>query len=320
MTILGAVFLSPIGICAQGYHLFADQVKREYPSVVYDFLESYLFRIDSLQNRGQDTERMIRDDKVIFITGTASSARKLSPETPFSIGMTGERYYEVCWTDSLGAEILHLAFPMQYELLLGKPKVEIEKSFRQEVEKEGSGYAPCQVNSGDFIWQADGSAVTKSTNYYIESLTDAKYYNKVAEDKVCPIFTGSDKYRSASNLFQGCLAVDSMSDYRIYIEQNLYGFKKMSYTISLSQLLSYFQAMKLTTYFAIETESGDGLKALLIAHSRELGFNHMFSIIIPLDFVTKKNSVFKATLNAYIPTQNVKDLYQQYIEKQKKKI
>jgi hypothetical protein len=78
--------------------------------------------------------------------------------------------------------------------------------------------------------------------------------------------------------------------------------------------------MKMTTYFAVEEEREDGIKALFIAQSRDLGFNHVLSLVIPYDFVINKKCVIKATLNAYIPTQNVAELYKQYVEKPKKKL
>ena len=37
---------------AQSFRLFAPEVKQEYPSVVYDFLERYLYELDSLQRKG----------------------------------------------------------------------------------------------------------------------------------------------------------------------------------------------------------------------------------------------------------------------------
>jgi hypothetical protein len=61
-------------------------------------------------------------------------------------------------------------------------------------------------------------------------------------------------------------------------------------------------------------------KALFIAQSPDLGFNHVLSLVIPYDFVINKKCVIKATLNAYIPTQNVAELYKQYVEKPKKKL
>ena len=42
--------------------------------------------------------------------------------------------------------------------------------------------------------------------------------------------------------------------------------------------------------------------------------------MIPFDFITNKNCVIKASLNAYVPTQNVAELYKQYVEKPKKKL
>jgi hypothetical protein len=133
-----------------------------------------------------------------------------------------------------------------------------------------------------------------------------------------PVYDKKQKWYSATNLFHGLIS--ETSDYRFYIEQNLYGFNKQSYTISLNQWLNYCVVNKLTLYFAIEEEREDGLKALLIAQSHDLGFNHMLSIIIPDNFVEKRNVTLKATMNAYIPTDNVKDLYQQYKDKPKKNI
>ena len=68
--------------------------------------------------------------------------------------------------------------------------------------------------------------------------------------------------------------------------------------------------MKMITYFAIEDELKDGIKALIIAQSPDLGFNHILSLIIPNDFIDNQHCIFNATLNAYVPTQNIKDLYQ----------
>ena len=52
---------------AQSFRLFSPEVKTDYPSVVYDFLERYLFELDSLERKGIQTRQKIDDDKVIFI-------------------------------------------------------------------------------------------------------------------------------------------------------------------------------------------------------------------------------------------------------------
>lgn len=110
---------------AQRFNLFAPEIKTDYPSVVYDFLETYLYRIDEMQRRGEYVAQRLSDDKVQFHTGTAATARTITPATPFSVSKTGGGYYHVEWTNEQGESVLSLSFPMQYELLLGKPKVEI---------------------------------------------------------------------------------------------------------------------------------------------------------------------------------------------------
>ena len=305
-------------VLAQRFCLFTPEVKREYPSVVYDFLERYLFQIDSLQQKGERIDQLLLDDKVYFVVGKPAIARTLTPVTPFSISKTDNKFYEVQWTDTLGNVILSLAFPMQYELLLDKTKVEIEQEFKQTLSEERI-FVPCKLCADKFANQEDKCMMTEPTAHYqIESVNNATYYRLTAKGDTIPVFDSADKWHSAANIFQGCIS--NISDYTLYIEQNMYGFKKSQYTIPLQQWLAYCKDMQLTTYFAIEEEREDGLKALLIAQSQDLGFNHMMSIIIPDNFVTNPKTVFKATLNAYIPTQNVKNLYQQYVDRPKKKI
>lgn len=302
----------------QSYSLFADEYKQKYPSVVYDFLERYLYEIDSLVKKGEPVSQRLKDDKVIFFEGVPSMASSLSPLTAFSIKATDDKYYQVVWTDSSGSVILNIAFPIQYELLLGKPKVQIEKEMKEYL-RNFRDYVPVSVDAEELKMSADSIWVTMPTNhYYIESLNTSRYYKRVDTAGYVPIFDSSDRWHSAANLFHG--VIDSVDEYRLYVEQNLYGYQKTHYMLPLSQWLAYCQAMKFDVYFAVEEEREDGLKALLIAHSRDLNFNHVLSIIIPEDFVCKSNTVFKVVMNAYIPTHNVKDLYQQYVTKPKKKI
>ncbi len=302
---------------AQRFHLFSDEIKRDFPSVVYDFLERYLYETDSLQQKGVDVTQKLHDDKVMFMAGSASTARKISPSTPFSMKNVESKYYQVGWTDTKGKALLTMAFPMQYELLWGKPKVQLEQTLKDEI-AGAKEFVVVKPKQDDMEVQTDSCLMSKPVeNYYVKSLNTATYFCKQG-DQLQPVFDSSDKWHSAANLFLGCIAQADL--YNIYVEQNVYGFKKIPYTMKLSQWLAYCQAMKLKMFFTVEEEREDGLKALLIAQSDDLKFNHMLSVVIPDDFVTNPKAMLKATLNAYIPTQNVKNLYQQYVKKKKKKI
>lgn len=300
------------------YSLFANEVKQDYPSVVYDFLERYLYEIDSLVSRGEAIEQRLKDDKVFFIEGLPSVVATLSPQTSFKMIGTDDKYYQVVWTDSLDSTILNIVFPMQYELLLGKSKVQIEQEMNEYL-KEFMDYRPISIGMEELEKSLDTIWTPSYTDYYyVESLNTSCYYKRIDSTTFVPIFDSSDLWHSAANLFQG--VIDSIAGYKLYVNQLLYNYKNAQYLVSLSQWLAYCQSMKLNVYFAVEEEHKDGFKALLIAHSRDLNFNHVLSIIIPNDFVSNPNTVLKVTMNAYIPTQNIQEFYQQYVSKPKKRI
>ncbi len=306
------------GAFAQRLHLFSEEIKTDYPSVVYDFLERYLYEADSLVRKGVDIRLKLHDDKVIFTKGDVSAVRSLTPSTAFSLNKVDNKYYQVSWTNAKGNTLLSLAFPMQYELLWGKTKAELEKTLKEEI-LAAKNFQPIPMATEENTTKADdGCLMTQPTeNYYVSSLNTSTYYNKGAKG-LQPVFNADDKWHSAANLFLGCM--EQSDQYTLYVEQNVYGFKKQSFTVKLDQWLAYCQAMKLKLFFTIEEEREDGLKALLIAQSDDLKFNHMLSVILPNDFVSNPKAVLKATLNAYIPTQNVKSLYQQYVKRKKKQI
>lgn len=299
-----------------GFNLFAQEMKVETNRIVCDFLERYLLQIKCIETTFLQEDRL-RDDKFLIEQGSLSVVSKITPNTAFSLEMQDYKYYRATWFTETGKVLLKVAFPINYELLLGLPKVEIEKQFKQRVlassHSSKKGLTPELEPYQDGIYRN-----CPISHYHIPSLNTAQYYKRVNESKYVPCFESTHKWYSAANLFQGL--VNTQNEYQLYVEQNLYGFKKESFTIPLAKWLDYCAEQKLEIFFAVEEEREDGAKALLIAHSKELGFNHMLSLIIPDNFIQKHNSIIKATLNAYIPTQNVKELYQTYKSRSRKRI
>lgn len=299
-----------------GYYLFDNALKQEQPTAVYDFVERYLLELSCIPS-SFPMEQRLRDDKFLILGGSVGNISKLSTSTSFSIECRDEKYYEVVWSNN-NTILLDIAFPIQYELLLGMPKVEIEKKLKDQI--TGTAHRQYElISDSDVVALSENVFQSQPvSNYYVESLNTALYYCKDSEGKMKPIFDTSQKWYSAANLFGGL--IPNIDGYKLYIEQNNYGFTKDTYTVSFQQWIDYCKNNDITVYFAIEEEREDGLKGLLIGQSKKLGFNHMMSVIIPDNFVENHNSVFKASVNAYIPTQNVKELYQKHTKKTKRKI
>lgn len=166
----------------------------------------------------------------------------------------------------------------------------------------------------DLQYVSDSLYTSKGDTLLLASLTDALYYKKERESFI-PIF---DKYHldfSSANLFHGLI---NKSDYRMYVEQSVYGMKTIDYTISLNQWLNYCAEWGLKVYFAVEEVREDGVLGLIIAKSEELGYHHLLSVIIPDKFINDPKAVLKARITPYIPIHNVKDLYKKEISNHKK--
>lgn len=140
---------------------------------------------------------------------------------------------------------------------------------------------------------------------------------KKKHGKFQTVFDASHKESSALNLALGAI---SDKNFKLVIEQTLYGFKTVQYTVTLNQWLNYCAQNGLKLYASVEEVREDGLKLFVLAESQNLGYNHVMSLVIPTEFCNNSKSVLKAKLTAYIPTDNVKNLYQDYKAKRKKSI
>ena len=294
--------------------LFPDSIKIGSAGVVYTFLERYLYQA-SKSSRGYDFYQNMADDKVVLREGSFDNIPKLKSNVLFSIERFENKGYGVEWKDTLNRTLLSLLFPIKYELLLGQTKAEIEKSMSTQLKSCADSFVMMKADTVIIPIEDSIFCSAPASHYYVKSVNTSRYYIMV-DSITTPLYSSEWKAYSAANLFQGL--INDISDYQLYIHQNLYDFKEQNYTIKLTQWLNYCRNNNLIVYFGIEEEREDGIKALLIALNQDLNYNHMLSIILPDTFIEKKNTILKAKLNAYIPTDNIKDLYKEYTKKEKK--
>ena len=315
MRRLFCILLLAIGIVyasAQSLKLFSSEMKAVAPkpqAVVMDFMERYF---SALKTQKQTTvQTKMADDKVFFRKGSLSDLSHVADTMSLNISLV-DKHYEVMWQkDSL--PFVTIVFPAQYDLLLGMEKDEAVNRFRDVVTASPQQAIPMAVPSNLFI-TTDSLYQTQGDTLEIASLTDALYFNKVREDYQ-PVYDTTHIGYSAANLFHGLIPD---KDYRLYVVQSVYGMKTISYTLSLRQWLNYCNEWGLKVFFAVEEQREDGLLALVIAQSKELGFNHMLSVVIPDKFIADTNAVMKVRMTPYIPIHNIKNLFQEEYVKHRK--
>ena len=300
----GFVFAS-----AQGLKLFNSEMKAGAPkpqAVVMNFMERYFCVLKTQKQTTIQTK--MADDKVYFRKGTLSDLSQVSDTMPLNISLV-DKHYEVTWQkDSL--PFIIVVFPAQYDLLLGMEKDEAVSKFKDAVLASPPRTQVAFVPS-DLILTADSLYQTQGDTLEMASLTDALYfYNNVRKDSL-PVFDASHLDYSTANLFHGLMPD---KDYLMYVEQSVYGMKTIGYSLTLRQWLNYCAEWGLKVFFAVEEQREDGMLVLVIAQSKELGFNHMLSVVIPDKFITDTNAVLKVRMTPYIPTHNVKNLfYKEYV-------
>lgn len=299
---------------ASGINIFSDEIRQSsgQMGVVMDFLERYFTELEKYDVQSQKIR--MYDDKVFFTDGNIGNLKQISDTMPLSISCR-EQHFFVKWTNN-GQPFISIVFPAQFELLMGLNQDEAKKRFKSMV------LDAIPVNYEQFIPEYENLSIINDSissfqsNYFeLESLNDASYYHK-NDGEWEPLYDPLYPEYSAANLLRG--QIDSV-DYQMHIEQSVYGGEIISYDIKLSQWLNYCKEQDYQVYFAIEEVREDGMLAIVVAHCQELNYNHLASVLIPNDFVIKPQTVLKAKITPFIPTHNVKNLYQQQMTKHKKR-
>lgn len=293
-----------------GLSLFPQELKggNEMQPLLMRFLERYF--LDLLTQKATTLENCMADDKVYFRKGTLSNVPDLTPGMPFTL--TGhDNFYEATWQRN-GTPFVTVVFPKQAELVYGATFTELQDAMQNLVRNASGTYAR-DWTEAQLTEVKDGILRTESKRYVIDEVSDALYLQRI-DGKLQPVFSDAHAEESAANLLLGALPE---AESLMAVEQSKYGFNTESYTVKLSQWLAYCAANGLYLYYAVEEVREDGIKAFVLAENRELHYNHVLTVIIPQGFANASNRIVKVRLNAFIPTHNVKELYQKYSNKKK---
>lgn len=304
---------------AQGLKLFSPEMKAvasKPQSVIMNFMERYFQNL--VEQKETTMKTKMADDKVFFRKGDLSDLNHIADTMHLNINLV-DRYYEVTWHKD-GLPFVTIVFPAQYDLLLGMSQETAQQKLKDVILSSKKNkdklidHADNHLQHNCIYMDKDSIYYSKTAYLEMESFNDAIYYNKVRESYL-PIFDKIHLDYSAANLFHGLIP---NKDYRMYVEQSVYGMKTINYTIYLSQWLNYCTEWGLKVFFAVEEQREDGLLGLIIAQSKELGFNHMLSVVIPDNYISDTNSIMKVRMTPYIPIHNIKNLFQGEIVKHRK--
>lgn len=299
-----------------GVALFPTTMKAQARSdrQVMRFLERYMLELLTLRDVRLVDKKA--DDKVFFRNGDLNTLLRNAQSDAFSLTRR-PKYYEATWTRN-GSVDVTIVFPPNIELISGATAVELKDGVQERIRNSSRDALPAKSWQENTLEKnADGLWSTRPVAYYgLKTLNDAVYLNKEGTKSV-PVFDGKHIEESALNL---ALGVITNSDYRLVVEQTLYGFKSATYTVSLNAWLNYCADNDLKLYASVEEVRDDGVKLFVLAESKSFGFNHVLSLVIPRSVMSDGHGVLKGKLTPFIPTDNVKSLYGVSSKTNRKKI
>lgn len=277
------------------------------------FLNRYISELQHWNEPNISVFQKMRDDKFVILDGSLESITKCTDTTAFSLMRYDNKAYEVVWSN--GADtLLHVAFPIQYELILRMPQIEIEQHLQEYIAS-----APFRQESSVIDFQLDSIApgIYRSApkqHYQLPALNNSRYFVESQNREMQLICDTAYLEYTMANLFQDGLDSECL----MQVSQSIYGFKHLDYTISLQQWLDYCASERMTSYVAIESASEEAIQVLVVAENTDLAYNHLLSILVPRNILMGLTGTLLVRLNAFIPTHNITDLYEQYTTKPKK--
>lgn len=277
------------------------------------FLNRYITELEQWNEPNISLPQKMRDDKFILLEGALENLNQVNDSTSFSLVRYDNKAYEASWANGLDL-LLRVAFPIQYELILGMPQIEIEQHLQKYIMSAPQRYEQKIENISLDSIAPNVYRTAPKQHYQIQSLNNCQYFYKNTKDELQLIGDAAQTEFMIANLFQDGLN----KNYLLQVSQNIYVFKHLDYTISLQQWLNYCASEHLTCYVAIEGTSDEAIQVLIVAENIDLAYNHLLSVLIPRKALGEVSGTLLVKLNAFIPTHNITDLYEQYTTKPKK--
>ena len=313
------------GITSIGINCFKDSVKAYYPKEIYLFLERLL--LEANVNDASVFSSFIDENKISinnnYLNATAASnftkncLSFINPKTDFGISFDGLKYQAIWKTDSKKTSI---RFPAKYSLISGMDKKEADEtlfcSLTDFAKNTKNIVANIEAPPKENLKKYFQGLYILPGNTYFQKLTSDLYYVK-SEDTTKYKLLYDNMFVAES--FTNMLLKPEVTGKKItmVLQHKQYG-KVTTASLDYLSLIQFFATNAYEAFVGIEKNENNSLTASIIFFNKYL--NNLNLIYIE----TKSSDLFlsdirlTASLYSNIPTDNIKNLFADYKESEKK--
>lgn len=261
------------------------------------FVSRYLAMLESLPALEDKKARMLEDQ--IKISGSPDCMH-YADKKEFRFSGNGRGEFLCSRT---GKGDFCISFPLDYSLISGKSKIELEKELPAAL-LSFSGY-DIPLDSEKYIKEFRNVYKCGGNKYYSEEVLNVSYAVRT-ENQLTPLIDIRYPRESVMTLLT---EPEAGKGFDLEIMFVRYGYKNEVINLPLNSFLSYMITSGCIPYVGIEKIGPTEISASLFLVNERLGYNHVLKVTIFSESLKNKNGIVKSRMNAFIPTWNLSDLY-----------
>jgi len=288
--------------------------KEIFSQPVDGFIERYFSELSKLDKAKQLV--MLQEDKLsLKVNGKDYKDTKIpwnailsgiDENTP-AVMNENDKEFQMIWLINNEKDKVEFSFPKRYDLILGKDKSELTKSFQSDLMNFQYRFMP------DTLDDLSG-AIDTLTNvradlgeiYMIPQMKSGRYIQKkgdkyeyvlnerMGEESLLNLFSHSDQMNRSNTLEITVKAFND--DYR--------------FSCTLDRLCAYMKTQGCKAYVGLETENETEYTGTVFYVNRELMYEHLVYFIFPKTALKREQDVVQIHIYPYIPINNIADLYE----------
>lgn len=289
-----------------GIQLFPEAYRQQANGAVLDFLESGL-----LCNTYKLTKNQLKYMDAKFVKGNWSLMLSLPKSVSCSVAMVNNKAYQIIWKEGKNEKI-NLLLPIKYDFLMNAPRKELEANFVRDLKAYRIKHksVDCAVDVARLTVVKDGSDtlyMLPGKHYNLESITNTTFFKLKDSVEYVPVIDPKYPVQTTANtLLLDCYRVPEAK-----ISLTVIGSDKKNSTILIPvrQLIAFAKSQGCVPYFGYEETKDGKLQGGLFLYNKELGYDHVLSLSCDVKDIATDKLVFTSRAYLFIPTTNVKNLY-----------
>lgn len=289
-------------VCHIGLRLFADDLREQAPSPVYDFLErDFLER--QLTNYDGALKHLLLNEHLSFLTGDSHTCLKINGTEDIQQQRVDFRSYRLTWSRR-GKTLLDVVFDMDYQMLSGCNALELERRYLDRL-KHFKADAPPDPNAESI--PSEGTAwIAGGDSLYIKEMNNSVYYER-KEDGWQLVDSSEKPVQTLANML---LSPWFGRDVTLRLTVKSYTYEDKCLEMPYKTWLLMAAGEGCEPYFGIKYKTEAYYEGTVILANRLGGYAHLLSVSVPKRAIqAEADAVVEGRLYLYIPLHSVTDQY-----------